>query len=163
MAGPDALKDLKRSRCNQCLIADSSDLSFAFPLGNAGIFITGMDAFERLLWWLFAGSTGAETRFHVLGTIKEQPRNAQQISQILELDYTTVRHHLRVLEQNRLVVTEGDKYGKLYFLSDAMEGSWEKLEEIVARTQKGAARKSPTQGDGTGSTKDENKKQNGTK
>lgn len=72
----------------------------------------------------------------MLTAIKEQPRNAQQLAQILKLDYTTVRHHLRVLEQNRLIITEGEKYGKLYFLSDAMETDWQKLEEIIARTRK---------------------------
>jgi len=94
-----------------------------------------MDAFERLLWWLFAGSTGAETRSNVLKAIREQPRNAQQLSQILHLDYTTVRHHLRVLEKNRLVLTEGDKYGKLYFVSDMMEAEWSKLEDILSKTR----------------------------
>jgi DNA-binding transcriptional ArsR family regulator len=93
-----------------------------------------MDAFERLLWWLFAGSTGARTRAQVLQAIREQPRNAQQLSQILSLDYTTVRHHLRVLEQNRIVLTEGDKYGKLYFVSENMESNWGKLEEILRKT-----------------------------
>lgn len=95
-----------------------------------------MDAFERLLWWLFAGSTGAETRAQVLRAIKEQPRNAQQLSQILGLDYTTVRHHLKVLERNRLLLTEGDKYGKLYFLSETMESNWSKLEDIIRKTSK---------------------------
>ena len=95
-----------------------------------------MDAFERVLWWLFAGSTGAVTRLAVLHAIKEQPRNAQQLTQALHVDYTTVRHHLRVLEQNRLIVTEGEKYGKLYFLSSEMEASWVKLEEILNRTGK---------------------------
>ncbi len=56
-----------------------------------------MDSFERILWWLFAGSTGAVTRLEVLQAIKEQPRNAQQLTQALQVDYTTVRHHLRVL------------------------------------------------------------------
>jgi DNA-binding transcriptional ArsR family regulator len=93
-----------------------------------------MDPFERILWWLFAGSTGGVTRLAVLRTIKDQPRNAQQLSEILDLDYTTVRHHLRVLEQNRLVLTEGEKYGKLYFLSSDMEAYWEKLEEILRKT-----------------------------
>jgi DNA-binding transcriptional ArsR family regulator len=93
-----------------------------------------MDAFERVLWWLFAGSTGAMTRLEVLQAIKEQPRNAQQLTQALHVDYTTVRHHLRVLEQNRLVVTQGEKYGKLYFLSSDMEASWSKLEEILKKT-----------------------------
>ena len=95
-----------------------------------------MDAFERVLWWLFAGSTGAVTRLEVLQAIKEQPRNAQQLTQALHVDYTTVRHHLRVLEQNRLIVTEGEKYGKLYFLSSEMEASWVKLEEILKKTGK---------------------------
>jgi DNA-binding transcriptional ArsR family regulator len=92
-----------------------------------------LDAFERLLWWLFAGSAGARTRSHILRTIKAKPRNAQQLSQALDLDYTTVRHHLKVLEQNRIVVTEGDSYGKLYFLSDAMEAHWSNLEQILEK------------------------------
>ncbi len=94
-----------------------------------------MDAFERLLWWLFAGSTGAFTRLSVLRAIKEQPRNAQQLAQLLQIDYTTVRHHLGVLEKNRLIITEGDRYGKLYFISEVMEANWPKLEEIVSKTQ----------------------------
>lgn len=92
-----------------------------------------MDAFERLLWWLFAGSTGAKTRLLVLNALREQPRNAQQLSQALHLDYTTVRHHLSVLERNRLVLTEGEKYGKLYFVSETMEANWGKLDTILGR------------------------------
>jgi DNA-binding transcriptional ArsR family regulator len=95
-----------------------------------------LDAFERLLWWLFAGSAGAKTRAGVIRAIKEMPRNAQQLSQALGLDYTTVRHHLKVLEQNRIVVTEGDSYGKLYFLSDTMEAHWGQLEAIFERASR---------------------------
>lgn len=94
-----------------------------------------MDSFERLLWWLFAGSAGARTRALVLGSIREEPRNAQQLSLALKLDYTTVRHHLKVLESNRLVLTEGDKYGKVYFISDNMEAHWDKLETILKRNK----------------------------
>jgi len=95
-----------------------------------------MDSFERLLWWLFAGSAGASTRATVLFAIREQPRNAQQLSQALDLDYTTVRHHLRVMENNRIVLTEGEKYGKIYFVSDGMESHWEELLEILKKTRK---------------------------
>ncbi len=94
-----------------------------------------MDAFERLLWWLFAGSAGAQTRARVLEAVREQPRNAQQLSQALNLDYTTVRHHLKVLEQNHIVITEGESYGRLYFLSDSMEAHWSSLEAILERTR----------------------------
>jgi DNA-binding transcriptional ArsR family regulator len=95
-----------------------------------------VDAFERLLWWLFAGSTGAKTRSLVLNAIKEEPRNAQQLSEALNLDYTTVRHHLKVLEQNRIVVTEGDSYGKLYFLSESMEAHWPNLLAILEKARR---------------------------
>jgi len=94
-----------------------------------------LDAFERLLWWLFAGSAGGRTRKIVLSAIREQPRNAQQLSEALHLDYTTIRHHLKVLEQNRLIVTEGDAYGKLYFISDSMEAHWTTLESILRKAK----------------------------
>jgi len=95
-----------------------------------------VDSFERLLWWLFAGSAGASTRAIILLGIRQEPRNAQQLSQALNLDYTTIRHHLRVLETNRLVITEGEKYGKIYFISEAMEAHWDKLEAILKRMPK---------------------------
>lgn len=94
-----------------------------------------MDSFERLLWWLFAGSAGASTRKLVLFSIREKPRNAQQLALALKLDYTTVRHHLKVLESNRLVLTAGEKYGKVYFVSDSMEAHWDKLMEIVEKSR----------------------------
>lgn len=95
-----------------------------------------MDSLERVLWWLFAGSAGAETRSRVLRAIREQPRNAQQLAQALGVDYTTVRHHLRVMEQNGIVTTAGDRYGKLYFLSNAMEARWAVFESILQRTKR---------------------------
>jgi DNA-binding transcriptional ArsR family regulator len=95
-----------------------------------------LDSFERLLWWLFAGSVGGRTRMRVIFSIRDEPRNAQQLSTALALDYTTVRHHLKVLESNRLVLTEGDKYGKIYFVSDSMDAHWDKLNAIMERNQK---------------------------
>jgi DNA-binding transcriptional ArsR family regulator len=94
-----------------------------------------LDAFERILWWLFAGSAGAKTRAEVLKAIREKPRNAQQLSSALKIDYSTVRHHLRVMLQNHIVITEGTSYGRLYFLSDLMEAHWESLEGILERTK----------------------------
>jgi DNA-binding transcriptional ArsR family regulator len=101
-------------------------------------FVVTMDSFERLLWWLFAGSAGARTRSLVLFSLKEQPKNAQQLSQSLHLDYTTVRHHLRVLETNKVVLAEGDKYGRVYFVSEVMESHWQTLEGILKRTRASA-------------------------
>jgi DNA-binding transcriptional ArsR family regulator len=96
---------------------------------------TQMDAFDRLLWWLFTGSVGARSRIVILYSLRERPRNAQQLSEELGLDYTTVRHHLQVLERNRILLTEGEKYGKVYFVSDSMEVHWAKLEAILEKTR----------------------------
>ena len=95
-----------------------------------------MDAFDRLLWWLFAGSAGAKTRGAVLAAIRDEPRNAQQLSEALGLDYTTVRHHLKVMEQNRILVTEGDSYGKMYFVSEAMEAHWPSLLDVLEKAKR---------------------------
>jgi DNA-binding transcriptional ArsR family regulator len=96
-----------------------------------------MDAFERLLWWLFAGSVGASSRTQIVYALKESPMNAQQLSLRLGLDYTTIRHHLGVMEKNRIVLTEGEKYGKVYFISENMEAHWPQLEAILAKTRLG--------------------------
>ena len=67
----------------------------------------------------------------------------QQLSIALNLDYTTVRHHLKVLESNRLVLTAGEKYGRVYFVSDSMEAHWGKLLEIIQKNrqnQRGAGK-----------------------
>ena len=111
----------------------SDRVSIALLIGEGATAV--LDSFERLLWWLFAGSAGARTRAMVLTSIRQEPRNAQQLSLSLGLDYTTVRHHLKVLESNRLVITEGEKYGRLYFLSENMEAHWDKLEAIISKSK----------------------------
>lgn len=59
--------------------------------------------------------------------------NTNQLSNALELNYKTVQHHLEVLEENDIVTTRGDNYGKMYFLTDAMSDNLDILEEIAAQ------------------------------
>lgn len=56
--------------------------------------------------------------------------NANQLSETLDLDYKTVRHHLELLEENDVVTTVGGNYGKTYFLTDRMESNLDLLREI---------------------------------
>lgn len=98
-----------------------------------------MDSFRRVLFWLFVSSAGAATRVRIVRAVKEEPRNAQQLSVALELDYTTVRHHLRVLVQNHLLDVGGERYGQVYFLAGQLEQRWTDFEELVrGRAPKGA-------------------------
>lgn len=87
----------------------------------------------RVLWWLFASSAGAVTRTRVLLAIREEPRNARRLKEALDLDYTTVRHHLRVLTKNGFLLTGGPKYGQLFFLSPSFESHWAAFEKIAAK------------------------------
>ena len=85
---------------------------------------------KYLLGWLFAGTRGGPTRARIVETIKETPQNANQLATLLRLDYKTVRHHLTVLEKNRIISSVGDKYGATYFLSQVMEENYILFEEI---------------------------------
>lgn len=93
-----------------------------------------MDSVERILWWLFGSGSGAATRIRLVRAINERPRNALQLSEALGLHYTTVRRQLSVLERNGLVAATGNPYGKVYFLSNAMESHWSVFEGISERS-----------------------------
>ena len=76
---------------------------------------------KYLLGWLIAGSRGGLTRAKIIEILHEQPQNANQLAASVEMDYRTIRHHLKVLEKNRLITSTGDGYGNTYFLSVDLE------------------------------------------
>lgn len=94
------------------------------------------DPYKRVLWWLLAGSRGGENRARILLKLKERPYNAHQLADAAGLDYKTVRHHLRVLEENQCVAPSGkDQYGAMYFLTAGLEQAWPTFEEIWAQVK----------------------------
>jgi DNA-binding transcriptional ArsR family regulator len=77
--------------------------------------------FKRLLWYLIGSTRGGINRARILELINSHPAKANQIAQELNLDDKTVIHHLDVLTQNGLVITDNkDKYGATYFLTPIM-------------------------------------------
>jgi DNA-binding transcriptional ArsR family regulator len=92
--------------------------------------------FKYLLGWLIAGTRGGATRAKILEVLKETPQNANQLATQLQMDYRTIRHHLEVLEKNRIITTVGEGYGVTYFLSTAMEENYDVFEEILKRMWK---------------------------
>ncbi len=85
---------------------------------------------KRLLWHLIAGTKGGINRARIIKCLQKRPYNANRIAEILNLDYKTVRHHIKVLEKNSVIISSGDKYGVVYFLSSEMEKSMDIFEEI---------------------------------
>lgn len=85
---------------------------------------------KRIIYWLIAGTRGGETRARILNLLNDQPQNANQIAEALKLDYKTVRHHLDVLIDNKILTATGSKYAKMFFISPEMEENWDLFKEI---------------------------------
>ena len=77
---------------------------------------------KNILWYLIAGTRGGETRGRIIELLQKKPSNANEIAELLKLDYKTIRHHLEILEKNNLItaINKGN-YGAVYFLSPLME------------------------------------------
>lgn len=86
---------------------------------------------RRVIWWLLVGTKGGLNRARIIRALKERPYNANQLSEVLGLDYKTVRHHLKVLQDNKLLTTMGDRYGTVYFLSPGMEVEYEVFADFL--------------------------------
>jgi len=86
-----------------------------------------------LLGWLIAGTRGGVTRAQIIKTLKERPQNANQLANLLKMDYRTIRHHLAVLQKNRIITSVGDRYGATYFLSPEMEENYSLFEKILTK------------------------------
>lgn len=73
-----------------------------------------------MLWWLITGTKGGFNRGRIINLLFKRPYNANQLAQKLELDYKTVKHHIKVLEDNTIITTSGENYGTMYFISSSM-------------------------------------------
>ena len=89
-----------------------------------------------LLGWLIAGTRGGPTRAKIIQALKETPQNANQLAISLGMDYKTMRHHLEVLEKNKIITSVGDRYGATYFLTQTMEDNYALFEEIMKKIGK---------------------------
>lgn len=86
---------------------------------------------EKLLWWLIAGTKGGINRAKIIKILHNRPYNANQLAEKLRLDYTTIRHHIKVLEENDIITaSEGKKYGTVYFLSTNMKENYDTFKKI---------------------------------
>lgn len=88
---------------------------------------------KRLFWYIFAGMRGGPTRLKLIKLILDRPFNTNQLKVEMGLDYKTIQHHIRVLEENRLIVSEEKKYGTMYFPSQILEQNIELFKEICEK------------------------------
>src|SRR5437667_10200502 len=89
---------------------------------------------RRLRWYLLGGTRGGPNRAEIIKIVQNRPCNANQLAETLRVDYKTVQHHVRILEENGLVslVNKGS-YGAVLFLTAKMEEALPILDEIWSR------------------------------
>jgi DNA-binding transcriptional ArsR family regulator len=86
---------------------------------------------DGVLWYVLSGTRGGPNRLRILRALDDRPRNANQLANDLDLDYTTVRHHLDVLIDNDVVEASGDDYGAVYYPTDRVRDRWDTIERIA--------------------------------
>jgi predicted transcriptional regulator len=89
-----------------------------------------MAPIKNVLYWLIANSLGGLNRGRIIKELFNKPQNANELSNNLNLEYKTVRYHLRVLIENKLITSVGGGYGKTYFPSDELEDNKEIFQKI---------------------------------
>src|SRR5208337_822028 len=97
---------------------------------------------RQLLGWLIIGTKGGKTRAQIIKTLKESPQNSNQLAALLKVNYKTIRHHISILEKNKLIISTGNHYSITYFPSELMEENYVLFEEITSKmkdTKKRAA------------------------
>jgi DNA-binding transcriptional ArsR family regulator len=109
--------------------------------------------FRSLMWYLLFGTRGGPNRRRLLEALDRSPANAHQLAATLELDYRTVRHHLRVLERSGAVRRPvGDAYATPYEICDSTAAYLEALrDDPVLSARRAHTRTRPRATDGGGS------------
>ena len=91
------------------------------------------------MWYLLYGTRGGPNRLRILEELERTPANAHQLAGYLALDYRTVRHHLRLLEQSGAVARPvGNAYAAPYELSPYLAAHLENLRELKSIGQQPA-------------------------
>ncbi len=88
---------------------------------------------KMLTIWLIEGSRGGKTRARILMALKKSPANPHQLAKRLGLNYRTITHHLKVLEDHGLVRRIHNSYGAPYTLSEAAEKYWKIIEQSICK------------------------------
>jgi predicted transcriptional regulator len=88
---------------------------------------------RRLLWFLLGGSRGGANRARIIFRLHEKPSNQNQLAVDLSVQYKAIRHHIRVLRRNSLVVATGEKYAVTYSLNPWLEAKYDIFLEVCRK------------------------------
>lgn len=105
------------------------------PAGPGGMISATLDpSFKRLMVYVFIGTRGGQNRVRIVEMLKAEPANHNRISEKLGLDYKTVQHHVKLLEENGVIVSSSKgAYGAVYFLTPYFEHHFDSVRAMWAK------------------------------
>ncbi len=83
---------------------------------------------RKLLCYLIEGTRGGKTRALILKDLADRSYNAHQLAKSLNMDYKTIRHHLKVLEKKGMITKGQDEYSGLYFIAKNIESDLDEMD-----------------------------------
>ncbi len=84
---------------------------------------------------VFTGMGGRFTRLRIICAITEGPKNPNELSKKLELDYKTVIHNIEVLEKNGFITKDGEGYGATFFPSNLLTINLSTLYVVIRKVE----------------------------
>ncbi len=91
-------------------------------------------SFKRMMVYVFVGTRGGQNRVRIVEMLRGEPANPNKISEKLGLDYKTVQHHVKLLEENEVIVASSKgTYGAVYFLTPYFEKYFDSVKAMWAR------------------------------
>jgi predicted transcriptional regulator len=83
------------------------------------------------MWHIFAATKGGTKRIKIIELLRRRPYNSHQLSRELGVDYRTILHHMKILVDNQIVMSDEKKYGEMFFLTEIFVNEIGTFEEIM--------------------------------
>jgi len=90
---------------------------------------------RKVLDFVVGGTRGGPMRILILGELSKRPKNTNEISRALRIDYKTAEYHIRVMKDNGMLTESGDRYGLKYSVSPLFK-NWEKVHKARIKSKK---------------------------
>jgi len=90
----------------------------------------------QLLSPVFTGMQGRYTRLKIILALAETPLNTLQLSKQLGYNHKAIQRNLKILEENHLIDSAGNRYGRMFFLSELLNSNLPTLLKVIEKVDK---------------------------